>query len=318
MPQISIVVVTWNSQQVLEGCVASLFEKVPAELFELFLVDNNSSDPTYLNSYEKHTNIRIVRNNENLGFAKAVNIGLRKASGHYFLILNPDMIFDSNPFPRIIEEIERNPSIGAIGPLLYGIDGKPQIENFYPTLPTFMQFIVLRSFLAKLPGFRKLAMVFFHAQIGARGVHFVEQIPGAFLFFRSTLFLEEPVLDEAYFIWMEDVDFCQRIHDKGLKVAVVADEKITHIGGTSFRMWDDASKKLRFTRSYLTYLNLHMSFPAYLANVLLMLLNTICIMLITPIFHIPSGFKKIRANLDLQKKVFKLILTDLVNRLKQE
>ena len=315
MPQISIVIVTWNSERVLEDCVSSLFEHVPAENFELILVDNHSTDPAYLNAYESRSNIHVIRNQENLGFAKAVNIGLRRAGGNYWLILNPDMIFVSNPFPRLLKELNGNPHIGVIGPLLYGTDGLPQVENFYPTLPTLWQFIAHRSLLAKLPVFRWLARRFFHAIIGAAGVYFVDQIPGAFLLFNKDLFGTGPVLEEAYFIWMEDVDFCRRVHDKGLKVAVVADERITHIGGTSFRMWDEASKKLRFTRSYLTYLRLHFGFGAYLINVSVMLLNTLCIILVSPLFHAPSGLKKIRASLSLQKKVLGLIFGDLIERL---
>ena len=99
MISISIVIVTWNSQGVLENCISSLFSHVPEGDFELVLVDNNSRDKTYLGAYENRPDIRVIRNAENLGFARAVNIGFREATGNYFLALNPDMVFRSITLP---------------------------------------------------------------------------------------------------------------------------------------------------------------------------------------------------------------------------
>ncbi len=315
MNLVSIVIVTWNSQEVLEDCVSSLFHHVPEGDFELILVDNDSKDKTYLEAYENRTNIRIIRNNGNLGFAKAVNIGFRTASGNFFLALNPDMIFLSNPFPRLIEELRKDPKIGVIAPLLHGTDGRPQINFFYPTLPSILQFIVLRSIFCIVPPFPKLAERFFHARIGASGVHFVEQIPGAFFFFHRSLFGDAPVLTEAFFIWFEDVDFCLRVRRKGLKVAVVADEKITHIGGSSFKMWDEPRKRLMFWNSYLTYLDLHFGLGAYILHTTLMVVNSMSYFLLSPLYFFRHGFNGMITRLTLEKNILRLILGHMRSRL---
>lgn len=315
MPPITIVIVTWNSKEVLENCVSSLFAHVPEKDFELILVDNASRDQAYLQAYREKPNIRVIRNSENLGFAKAVNIGFREASGNYFLTLNPDMVFLSNPFPRLIEELRKDPQIGVIGPLLHGSDGRPQIGHFYPTFPSVSQFIVFRSILAVIPPFPKLANRFFHAHVGASGVHFVDQIPGAFFFFRRSLFGAEPVLNEAYFIWMEDVDFCLRVRQKGLKVAVIADEKITHMGGTSFKMWDEPRKRLMFWRSYLTYIGLHFGIGPYLLHTILMVLNSMSFFFLTPRYYFRYGFNGMLARLKLEKNIILLILGHMKSRL---
>ena len=258
MPQISVIVITWNSAAVLGDCLDSLFAHVPEDRFEAILVDNHSRDPAYLDRYGDRKNVRVIRNPDNYGYAKAVNIGARAAAGEYVVVLNPDMVFLSDPFPRLLEEMAKDPAIGAIGPLLQGADGRPQIEDFYPSLPSTLQFILLRSIFKRAPFAMKLAMRFFHSRIGHTGVHAVEQIPGAFLLLRKGLFGDDTVLNEAFFIWMEDVDFCQRLRKMGLKAVVVADERITHLGGTSFAMQSIPWKRLMFTRSYLTYLRLHL------------------------------------------------------------
>ena len=315
MTPVSIVIVTWNSGEVLESCVSSLFAHVPEKDFELFLVDNDSEDNTYLEAYENRPNIRVIRNGGNLGFAKAVNIGFRRASGEYFLALNPDMIFRSNPFPRLIEELRKDPQIGVIAPLLHGVDDKPQIQDFYPTFPSALQLLFHRSILENIPPVQALARRFLHARIGASGVHFVDQIPGAFLFFHRNLFGNDPVLNETFFIWFEDVDFCWRVHGKGMKVAVVADEKITHIGGTSFNMWDVPRKRLMFTQSNLTYLRLNHNVGSYLLHSVLMILNALSTFFLYPLYLKKKGWPAVRARLIVEIKVIGLVVRNAAERL---
>lgn len=316
MPLISIVVVTWNSKKVLTDCVSSMFAHVPEETFELILVDNNSLDQAYLYEYEAAPNIQVIRNSDNLGFSKAVNIGLRRATGKYFLVLNPDIIFTTNPFPRLIEELLKDPKIGVIGPLLHGVDGRRQIKHYYPRFPSAVQFIVFRSILAIIPPFPALALRFFHARVGTSGVYFVDQIPGAFLLFHRDLFGSENALCEAYFIWMEDVDFCLRVHRMNLKVAVLANENITHVGGTSFDAWDDSRKRLMFTRSYMTYLGLHFGLISYLVHVLLMAFNSMTFFLLAPRYYFRYGFKGMKARLRMEKNTLAIVLNHLKSHLR--
>lgn len=314
MDKISIVIVTWNSGRVIGECLGSLFSHVPAEGLDVILVDNASEDPSYLESLERLPSVRVFRNSDNLGFAKAVNIGARHAVGSHLLILNPDMLFVSNPFPRLLTELSRDPEIGVIGPLLHGTDGKPQIEHFYPNLPSVWQFICFRSVLAALPPVRKLALRHFHARVGTSGVFFVDQIPGAFLLFRRNLFGDAPPLNEAYYIWMEDVDFCLTVHRMGLKVAVVADEKVTHIGGFSFKTWSMPRRMWMFNQSYLTYLELHFSPAAYLVHTAVMAVNSIAFLIATPFYFAPRGHAFVGERLRSEARVLGLILARTARR----
>lgn len=315
MTRISIVIVTWNSQDVVGQCVDSLFRHVPAADFELFVVDNDSRDKAYLETWHDRPNVKVIRNGGNLGYAKAVNIGLRDAIGEYRLILNPDTVFVSNPFPRLIAELEKDPGIGTIGPLLYGEDGKPQIEHFYPKFPTVLQFVLLRSLLGKLAPFRKLALRFCHARISPTGMTSVDQIPGAFLLFRKNLFAGAPPLNEAYFIWMEDVDFCLRVKRQGQKVVVVSDEKIVHLGGTSFKMVGVPRKKLMFTESFLTFLRLYHGLGSHIAHAILMSLNALIIAVIMTAVHAPRlSWAGIKERVVLEAKVIRMIAMSVIFR----
>lgn len=315
MRKISIVIVTWNSQDVIEQCISSLIEHLKSQTYEIILVDNFSKDPSYLNKFSKNENVHLIYNTDNLGFSKAVNIGLKHAIGDYFLILNPDILFVSDPFPRLFHELESNPQIGVIGPLLIGNDGQPQIENYYLKFPSLLQFLVYRSVFSKLHFLQRFGRSFIYPRLGKSGINFIDQIPGAFFLFSKHLFGNENVFTEDYFIWMEDVDFCLRVKNKGLKTVVVLDEKVTHLGGASFKIWNVTSKKLMFIQSYLTYLNLRFNFPAYLCHLSLMIFNSLCLLSLSPIFHFRDGFGKISANWKVEKQVFHLILQAFLKRL---
>ena len=309
MTRFSIVIVTWNSEKTLWNCVSSLCSNIPEQDFELFIVDNNSRDKRYLDLHQNKPNVKVIKNPENLGYAKAVNIAWRNASGNFFLVLNPDIIFLSNPLPRLILEMQENPEIGAIAPLLHDAEGRPQITGYYPNFPTTAQYFLTRTVLAeKVALLRRVADRFFHSRIGNAGLYHVDQIPGAFLFFRRDLFGGLPPLDEGYFIWMEDVDFCLRVHEKGLKVAVVADEKVIHLGGASFKMRTPSWNRMVFFQSYLTYVSMHFKRGNYVIHAALMFADSF----VRIIVILLSGFirrqGKIGPRMILEWKIMKSIL----------
>jgi len=213
------------------------------------------------------------------------------------------MVFFSTPFPRLLDELAKIPKIGAIAPLLQGPDGKPQIEDYYPSLPSTMQFIFLRSIFKRAPFAMAIALRWFHSKISPSGVHQVDQIPGAFLLFRKELFPDGMFLNEAYFIWMEDVDFCFRLKRDGLKAVVVADERVTHLGGTSFKMQSIPWKRLMFNQSYITYLGLHFKLLPYSVHMAVLALNALLTLVFYPWTHAWKGPKAVISRLALEAKV---------------
>ncbi|MCD6024321.1 MAG: glycosyl transferase family 2 [Fibrobacteria bacterium] len=253
----SIVIITWNSAGVLPDCVSSIRAHVPPAERDIVIVDNASRDTGYLDAYREAPDVRVILSPENLGYARAVNRGLEKASGEHFLILNPDIVFRGNPLPGLAAALERDPRLGAVGPLLRDASGAPQVAGYYRKFPTPLHYLLNDTILSRWSGIARLAGRLSHARVRETGVQYVDQIPGAFLFFRNDAFEPGAWMNEAYFLWMEDVDFCRRLWKAGRRVAVAADESVTHLGGTSFRQREDAWKRRVFMESYLTYVNLN-------------------------------------------------------------
>jgi GT2 family glycosyltransferase len=261
--KVSFVIVTWNSGRTLGACIESIQARIREPEHEIIVVDNASDDKSYLEPFRGRAGIRIVDNAANLGFARANNIGASLATGDCLAILNPDVVFRANPLPRLLATLEAHSDIAAIGPLLEGEDGRPQVSGYYYAFPGFLQTLLVRTQLVRLGFVRRLALRLCHSRVPSSGLARVDQIPGAFLLFRRSAIPGVKVLDEDYFIWMEDVDFCRRIADSGRRVAVLADERVMHIGGVSFGQWTDRRKRRVSLESYLTYLRKHAGPPAY-------------------------------------------------------
>lgn len=261
MPQTSIVIITWNSGDVLAMCVDSIRANVPAGEYEIIVVDNASTNTSYLETYRNAPDVRLILSDENLGYARAANLGLKSAKGEFFLILNPDIVFQNDPFPQLIKALTEKPSLGAVGPLLRDSEGKPQIAGYYRKLPSPIHFLLSDSLFSKLTWVRALSQRYSHERIRESGTQRIDQIPGAFLFFRKDLFASGHWMNDAYFLWMEDVDFCYRVRQAGRYVAVMADVIVTHLGGSSFRQRENSWKRRVFTNSYLTYVNLNVQGP---------------------------------------------------------
>jgi GT2 family glycosyltransferase len=278
--KLSIIIVTWNSGSTLSKCVDSILAKVREPRIEVILVDNRSSDPGFLDPYRNHPACIVIENPENLGFAAANNIGFARASGDHILILNPDMVFLDNPIPGLLDALARNPGLGAVAPLLVDESGEPHPQGYYFKFPNLLQTFLVRTLLDRVGPAQSLANRFCHSPLPTQALAKVDQLPGAFLLFRRETVPGPQVLCEAYFIWMEDVDFCKRLADRGLEVAVLADAKVVHIGGVSFQLWSHQRKRRIFTESYLTYIGIHHRGPVYFLQALILTANSAAVLIL--------------------------------------
>jgi N-acetylglucosaminyl-diphospho-decaprenol L-rhamnosyltransferase len=286
---LSIIIVTWNSEKTLPACIRSIATHLQELDKEVIVVDNASRDPAYLDAFTNLPWVSISRNSANLGFARANNLGVARSQGRYLLFLNPDVRFESNPLPALIRGLEGDAALGIVSPLLYGEDGRPQVAGYFMAYPTLAQLLLRNTLLARAPGVRAFADRLFGARIAPSGWTAVDQVPGAFMLFHRDLPVDRPFLDERFFIWLEDVDFCKRVTDSGLKVAVNASEKAVHIGGVSFSQVGTALKRKRFQASYQAYLRKHFApVPARLGLAILAA-DSAAHMLLTLVWNLARG-----------------------------
>lgn len=301
---LSIIIVTWNSEATLSACIRSIATHLTDIDKEVIVIDNDSRAFEYLEAFADLPWVSVRRNPANLGFARANNIGVEMAQGRHLLFLNPDVRFESNPLPALLQGLAADASLGIVSPLLYGEDGRPQVAGYFMDYPSLPQLLLLNTLLSRLPGIRETATRWFGARMAPSGWTSVDQVPGAFMLFHRDLPVDRPFLDERFFIWFEDVDLCIRVTDLGLKVAVNASERAVHTGGVSFGQVTTAQKRKRFQASYQAYLKKQFQPAACLTGLAILAADSVGNLILTLLLNLLRGrpaaaFASARAEADI-------------------
>lgn len=205
---LSIIIVNFNTNKYLKDCVKSLPNNS-----ELIIVDNNSDNkPQYPNS-------KIILNKTNLGFARAVNQGLKIASGKYILLLNPDTEINSEILGKMIEFYETHPDAGIVAPKLIGKEVQKSVRKFPTVIGAFKEYI-----------------------LGQKGEYdfylpaktcIVDVVVGACVLIKKDLLDKLDGLSEKYFLYYEDIDLCKRVKKAGYKVYYFPQISVYHQVGSS-------------------------------------------------------------------------------------
>jgi GT2 family glycosyltransferase len=221
----SIIIVNWNTQYDLCNCLRSIFRQSEDNLsLEVIVVDNASTDDSVRAVRTRFPEVRIIENTENRGFAAANNQGIRASVGKFVLLLNPDTVLWDDSLSTLWEVISEHPQVGILGPRLLNQDGsvQPSVMSF-PSL-----FSAVKSFIrARIHGVSKIA-----PDIG-EDIVYVPCVSGACLLVRRDVFEQVGLLDESYYMYAEEIDFCFRANEMGWKVAYTPLTSVTHLGGQS-------------------------------------------------------------------------------------
>jgi GT2 family glycosyltransferase len=236
----SIIIVNYNTKEVLKECIESVHRfELPGE-FEIIIVDNASKDNSAQVIEElkqQYKNIKSIYINELKSFSYANNRGFRISSGDYILIMNPDIIFESPLLGRLTDYLKKNKEVGAIGPALFYKDGEFQ-KFYYQSYPTFKQFIFYHSPLVRLFIKSKFIVNRYITQgyinVMEKRIFYVEHLPGAFFLTTRKIFEEIGLMDENFILFYEDVDLSFRINKK-YKLAVDTRLQVKHLGGSSIK-----------------------------------------------------------------------------------
>ena len=252
--KLSIIIVSWNVKADIFRCLDSIKENRPREEFEIIVVDNASTDGSVDTIKSDFPDVKIIANNENVGFSAANNQAIRIAKGQYIFLLNPDTIIYPKSLDTLIIFLNEHPDVGACGPKFLGSDGQAHFSVGY--IPTFRALLYGRTFLRSLGIFRRS-----QKKLTARNFNFekttdVDQLSGAALMIRSSVLEEIGLMDESFFMYYEDVDLCLRIRKAGFRIVYVPDSVIMHIGGRSSDQIS-SRRKIMLYRSLFIYFRKH-------------------------------------------------------------
>jgi GT2 family glycosyltransferase len=267
----SIVIVSFNTREVLRECLESTFRESAGLAIEVFVVDNNSGDGSAEMVEAEFPQVRLMRSEVNLGFGAANNVALREATGRYLVLLNSDAFLDPMALQRAIEHMDATPDCGLGGGLLLGRDRvwQPSARTFHSIMGDA---IVLTGLAAKFPK-SKVFGDFDRTWADMNEAAAVDWVPGAFSIIRPEALAKAGMFDVDFFLYYEEVDLCRRIKDAGYSIWYWPDVVITHIGGESSRKLKSmefssqaAQVVLWRMRSTLLYYRKHHGWQAWLAK----------------------------------------------------
>jgi len=226
---LSIVIVSWNTQDLLQRCISSILKYPPKQDYEIVVVDNASRDGSVQMLHDLFPGANVICNSENLGFSQATNQGIHTCLGTHILLLNPDTKLK----PKALNALERvlieNPSIGATGARLLNADGTIQPSCF--RAPTLFREIWRLFHLDNIYPLSTYQLETWDKQKPRE----VEVLNGACLMLKREALDDAGYLDETYFMYSEEVDLCYRLRRTGWKLFWVPEAEVVHYGGQSTR-----------------------------------------------------------------------------------
>jgi GT2 family glycosyltransferase len=227
MKKISIVIVTYNSDLFIQQCLDSLLSQ---SFFrsdsEIIIIDNNSSDGTkkILHSFQNKPGLNIIFNKKNLGYTKACNQGIKISEGKYALLLNPDTQMFDESFERIIHYMESHPDTAVAGPKLFYAD--KSLQYSCRTFPTPITFIMRALHIGSNSRIMKRHLM---QDFDHKKPFEVDWLLGSCMLIRKDSLKKVGLLDEKYFLYYSDIDFCWRVWKAGLKVVYVPETEVIHL-----------------------------------------------------------------------------------------
>lgn len=225
---LSIIIVSWNTREILADCLASIYNNPPACRFEVRVVDNASSDGTIPMLYQRFPQVSLVESVENLGFARANNLAISLAKGaRYVLLLNPDTIVYPGALQKMVSYMDEHPEVGAVGPRLLNPDGSLQTSCY--VAPTLSREFTRMFHLEKI--FPEACYQMDKWEL--EKPRDVDIIQGACLVLRKTALDRVGLLDESFFIYSEDFDLCYRLQKNGWRQVWLPDAEVIHYGAQS-------------------------------------------------------------------------------------
>lgn len=234
---ITVVIVSYNTKEILGNCLEALFGNGMEEEMEVFVVDNDSRDRSAEMVLERFSQVRLIANRQNLGFAAANNQAFAKASGRYYVLLNPDAYVGPSSIPNAVRFMDGHPECGLCGGRIISPEGR--LEPSARRFPSpFTKLMTLSGLGAKFPDSTLFNRHEFGGFAHDRPME-VDWVPGTFTIVRKAMLDAIGAFDERFFIYYEETDLCLRAKKAGWKVFFIPDAEVMHIGGASSKTRKD-------------------------------------------------------------------------------
>lgn len=247
-PPCSVVIVSYNVADLLERCVASVLTSQAVR--EVVIVDNASVDGSADRLEAAFPSLRVIRSDRNVGFARGINRAIAATSGRYVMVLNPDCQVRPGSVERLCAVLDEQPTVAVAGPRTFYGDGRPQSSRrrFPELLDLFVESTVLDQYGI---GGGRVARVHV-ADVPETQPQDVDWLVGACLIVRREAMRTVGLLDEGYFMYFEELDWCRRFRRAGWRVRYEPAAEVVHLYGKSAEQ-DPALRDIRFSRSKLRY-----------------------------------------------------------------
>jgi GT2 family glycosyltransferase len=251
-PALAIVIVNYNAREHLENCLRSLVSAAPAIPHEIVVVDNASTDDSVPALRARWPQVTLIEHPVNSGFAAANNTGIRATRGDLVLILNNDTLVPGGAIDALIARLDAHPDATVAGPRLIDAQGRPEL-SFGPMISPFGE---LRQKVTTTLYERHVPAVERWVARATGREQYVDWVSGACLLVRRTAAEAAGLLDERYFLYTEDVDFCAAIRARGDRVLFTPAAAIVHLRGRS-RATVPGAANAAYRRSHLAFYEKH-------------------------------------------------------------
>jgi GT2 family glycosyltransferase len=223
-PQVSIIILSYNTSNLIQKCLASVFAHIKSVNFEVIVVDNASKDDSVARIKKEFPKVTLIESKENLGFGNGINLGAKSAKGEYLLFLNSDAEIEVDVFENMVQFMQSDEKIGILGGKLVNHDGSMQ--------RSFSNFYGLKDIAILLFGREKLEMTLLGKDIRKE----VDWVTGGCMFIRTSIFTAIQGFDPNIFMYIEDMEICYRVKKLGYKIYYFPELTVKHLGyGSSNR-----------------------------------------------------------------------------------
>ena len=219
----SIIIANWNAQDLLDQCLQSVYAAVSDLSCEVIVVDNGSTNGSATMVQDRFPDVRLIRNQENRGFAQANNQGINISTGRYVLLLNSDTIVSPDAVEQMVRFMDAYPDLGALGAELRNSDGS--LQPSWAQFPTLLSEMIGRNFRVRRP-------------FADGRAYLVDWVGGACLMVRRQSVEQVGLLDERLFMYSEETDWCYRMAQAGWQIGYLPGARVLHFGGASSRQED--------------------------------------------------------------------------------